>query len=161
MPIMLSITLKASARAAAAILDFAENLAKTDEGAVRIESVEPVLVKARGTKRRVPVLKTPAIIAPIEAPVNPFVAQAVEHSSRRIVPVIRPGRNRVIYTLVSPAPDAVIVGVPARIVQHLAGTRGMSAKDIEVDLGLKRKSVESALYHLRTVGAVESVDITT
>ena len=162
--IMLRITLSASARAAASILDFVEGLVKAEADAVRVDAVEPVQDKAKSTKHKAQVLGTPPAVASATAEpliTNPFVASAVEGSGGRVQSRIRPGQNRVVYLPVRPGPDATIVGVPARILRHLEGTpSGMSAKDIEVDLGLRRKSVESALWHLRTIGAVQSVSVT-
>ena len=160
--IMLTIVLKASATTAMAILKLVDDMASADTNAINVMNVKAVSCGEPHERNGIP-----SPVQPVTAS-NPFVAQAVESSSmrKRIQAQKAPpsGRNRVVYEVVGPAPmGADINGVPARILKHLttfAGTGdGMSAKQIEVQLGLKRKSVESALYLLRTLGVVQSIAV--
>ena len=156
--IQFTITLNAvSARLTAEVLDFVEGL--------NADIVFDVIATQAATRT---VKATNA--TPVHAPVtigNSFVTQAVESSSmrKRIQAQKAPpsGRNRVIYEVTGTPPEgAVIKGVPAQIMNHLmtyVGSHSMSAKQIEVQLGLKRKSVESALYLLRTLGVVQSIAV--
>jgi Fe2+ or Zn2+ uptake regulation protein len=63
--------------------------------------------------------------------------------------------------LTNPAPeDAVIFGQPRQILDLLSSyPDGLSAKEVETISRLKQKSVESALYSLRTQGVVHSVSV--
>ena len=165
---MFTLVLKVSATAIGDVLTLVANLAKTD--ILEVMHVESIPVKdapsprGYGGRHARPCPDPP--VQPITAG-NPFVAQAVESSSmrKRIQAQKAPpsGRNRVIYEVTGTPPEgAVIKGVPAQIMNHLmtyAGSHSMSAKQIEVQLGLKRKSVESALYLLRTLGVVQSIAI--
>lgn len=162
---MLTMTLKASAKATAEILAFVEGRAD-----VVVQAIGPPVRVNQRTPRGLSSGRTVAEARGAEAHrqapeglSNPFVTQAVEQSTvvRLRAPHVHLGRNRVVYVLSSPVPDDVVVGVPARVMQLLSShASGMSAKDIETTAGLKRKSVESALYHLRTIGAVQSVGVT-
>ena len=169
--IMFNIVLKASAVAARAVLDLVENISSMDADAIQVVSLESYTVTkdlpvplARGCGGRHNRPCPP--VQPVTTG-NPFVEHAVESSSmrKRIQAQKAPpsGRNRVVYEVTGSAPEgATIRGVPASIMNHLttyAGSHSLSAKDIEVQLGLKRKSVESALYLLRTLGVVQSITI--
>ena len=171
--IMFTIGLKASAVAARAILDLVEDISSMDADAIQVVSLESYTVTkdlpvplARGCGGRHNRPCPP--VQPVTTG-NPFVEQAVESSSMRkriqAQKASPSGRNRVVYEVVGSVPPGTHVkGVPARILKHLmtyAGSNGdgMSAKAIEVQLGMKRKSVESALYLLRTLGVVQSIAI--
>ena len=182
--IQFTITLKAvSARLTAEVLNFVEGLnadivfdvtaTQTATRTAKAASAKPVHApKAMHDSEECHFQGPPGWqprIAPVQpvTAINPFVTQAVESSSMRKrihAQKAQPsGRNRVIYEVTGTPPEgAVIKGVPAQIMNHLmtyVGSHSMSAKQIEVQLGLKRKSVESALYLLRTLGVVQSIAI--
>jgi hypothetical protein len=184
MSILLRITIQASARAAANILNYIEEVVedRTNTGEVTVESVEPVAVpiKHRSPRRAAGPLPSGRTVAEArsadagpqarnrQAPgtdLNPFVAQAVESSTsvhaRVATPIHVPGRNRVIYMLTSPAPEgAVIFGQPRQVLDLLAiHPAGLSAKEVETISRLKQKSVESALHSLRVQGVIHSVEV--
>ena len=175
--ITFTVVLKASSVITQAILKFAEDIANAS--ALEVVSIDAIPASAKpvideechfqgppGWRPRIEAKQSAHPVPPITAS-NPFVTQAVESSSMRkriqVQKATPSGRNRVVYEVTGSAPEgATIRGVPASIMNHLttyAGSHSLSAKDIEVQLGMKRKSVESALYLLRTLGVVQSIAI--
>lgn len=178
----LRITIIASAKAAGDIMQYMDvNLDAHDASVVGVEIVDPGQVR-RGTPRALASGRHAAVFGVAEARsaeahrqapgtptnrevLNPYVVQAVQSSGGHVsvaAPAVPSGRNRVIYMLVNPAPEAVVVGIPRQVLDLLSVyPDGMSAKEVEEISRLRRKSVESALYNLRTQGMIESIAVET
>ena len=78
-------------------------------------------------------------------------------STEHVAVPARTGRNKVVYRVLDDV--SKLPPVPETIRLYLLSTGEVSAKTIEEGTGLKRKSVESAIWGMRDMKIIESISV--